>query len=202
LSTPQSSLHSAFAVLDSGRELRTARAEVETKAPERTSALSRSERGHCDVVDIISAIVWSALPDGSNVYVNSRFPAPRPACPPPTSARASAAPRTASKEAGSAPTTTPPPPRRGRFLIRMAWLLEARVLYFAPPWDSSRQCKIPAQLRRTRIRLLALGQILDEWEFKDGKRRLVVRRHMVSFATHTRTLPWHCRPDGFDGANS
>jgi formate hydrogenlyase transcriptional activator len=73
LSTPQSSLHSAFAVLDSGRELRTARAEVETKAPERTSALPRSEREHCDVVDIIPAIVWSALPDGSNVYVNSRF---------------------------------------------------------------------------------------------------------------------------------
>ena len=73
MSTPQSSLHSAFAVLDSGRELRTARAEVETKAPERTSALPRREREHCDVVDIIPAIVWSALPDGSNVYVNSRF---------------------------------------------------------------------------------------------------------------------------------
>ena len=73
MSTPQSSLHSAFAVLDSGRELRTARAEVESKAPERTSALPRSERGHCDVVDIIPAIVWSALPDGLNVYVNSRF---------------------------------------------------------------------------------------------------------------------------------
>ncbi len=73
MSTPQSSLHSAFAVLDSGRELRTARAEVETKAPERTSALPRSEREHCDLVDIIPAIVWSALPDGSNVYVNSRF---------------------------------------------------------------------------------------------------------------------------------
>jgi DNA modification methylase len=42
LSTPQSSLHSAFAVLDSGRELRTARAEVETKAPERTSALPQA----------------------------------------------------------------------------------------------------------------------------------------------------------------
>ena len=73
MSTPQSSLHSAFAVLDSGRELRTARAEVETKVPERTSALPRSEREHCDVVDILPAIVWSALPDGSNVYVNSRF---------------------------------------------------------------------------------------------------------------------------------
>ena len=60
-------------MLDSGRELRTARAEVETKAPERTSALPRSERKHCDVVDIIPAIVWSALPDGLNVYVNSRF---------------------------------------------------------------------------------------------------------------------------------
>ena len=73
MSTPQSSLHSAFAVLDSGRELRTARAELETEAPERTSALPRSEREHCDVVDIIPAIMWSALPDGSNVYVNTRF---------------------------------------------------------------------------------------------------------------------------------
>ena len=74
MSTPQSSLHSAFTVLrDSGRELRPARAEVEIKAPERTSALPRSERELCDVVDIIPAIVWSALPDGSNVYVNSRF---------------------------------------------------------------------------------------------------------------------------------
>ena len=26
-----------------------------------------------DVVDTIPAIVWSALPDGSNSYVNSRF---------------------------------------------------------------------------------------------------------------------------------
>ena len=61
MSTPQSSLHSAFTVLrDSGRELRPARAEVEIKAPERTSALPRSERELCDVVDIIPAIVWSA----------------------------------------------------------------------------------------------------------------------------------------------
>jgi formate hydrogenlyase transcriptional activator len=74
LSTPQSSLHSAFTVLrERGRELRTARAEVEIKAPERTSPLPRSERELRDVVDIIPAIVWSALPDGSNAYVNSRF---------------------------------------------------------------------------------------------------------------------------------
>jgi hypothetical protein len=84
----------------------------------------------------------------------------------------------------------------------MAWLFEARVLYFAPPWDSSRQYKIPAHLRRTRIRLLALRQILDEREFKDGKRRLVVLGHMVSFATHTRTLPWPVDPLDLNGANS
>src|ERR1043166_2213016 len=47
---------------------------------------------------------------------DSPGPAPRPACPPPTSPRASAAPRTASKEAGSAPTTTPPPPRQQQSL--------------------------------------------------------------------------------------
>jgi len=74
LSTPQSSLHSAFTVLrERGRELRTARAKVEIKAPERTSPLPRSERELRDMVDIIPAIVWSALPDGSNAYVNSRF---------------------------------------------------------------------------------------------------------------------------------
>jgi len=73
LSTPQSSLHSAFTVLrERGRELRTA-PEVEIKAPERTSPLPRSERELRDLVDIIPAMVWSALPDGSNAYVNSRF---------------------------------------------------------------------------------------------------------------------------------
>ncbi len=35
--------------------------------------LRRSDRALCDVVDTIPAIVWSALSDGSNAYVNSRF---------------------------------------------------------------------------------------------------------------------------------
>ena len=48
-------------------------AELEIKVPERTSELRRSERELRDVVDIIPAIVWSALPDGSNPYLNSRF---------------------------------------------------------------------------------------------------------------------------------
>ncbi len=38
-----------------------------------TEELRRSERELRDVVDTIPAIVWSALPDGSNTYVNSRF---------------------------------------------------------------------------------------------------------------------------------
>jgi PAS domain S-box-containing protein len=58
---------------DREQELRTARDELETKVAERTSELHRSERELRDVVDTIPAIVWSALPDGSNAYVNSRF---------------------------------------------------------------------------------------------------------------------------------
>jgi PAS domain-containing protein len=74
LSTPQSPLHSGFTVLRAReQELRTARAELEIRAPERISELRRSERELRDVIDIIPAIVWSALPDGSNAYVNSRF---------------------------------------------------------------------------------------------------------------------------------
>jgi PAS domain S-box-containing protein len=46
---------------------------LEITVPERTFELRRSERELRDVVDIIPAIVWSALPDGSNAYVNSRF---------------------------------------------------------------------------------------------------------------------------------
>ncbi len=40
---------------------------------ERASELRRSERELRDVVDTIPAIVWSALPDGSNAYVNRQF---------------------------------------------------------------------------------------------------------------------------------
>ncbi|HEU5237180.1 MAG TPA: sigma-54-dependent Fis family transcriptional regulator [Pyrinomonadaceae bacterium] len=40
---------------------------------ERTSEINRSERELRDLIDTIPAIAWSALPDGSNSYVNSRF---------------------------------------------------------------------------------------------------------------------------------
>src|ERR1700722_14140047 len=55
------------------QELRTARDELEIKVAERTSELRRSERELRDVVDTIPAIVWRALPDGSNAYVNRQF---------------------------------------------------------------------------------------------------------------------------------
>ncbi len=55
------------------QELRNARDELEIKVVERTSELNRSERELRDVIDTIPAIAWSALPDGSNSYVNSRF---------------------------------------------------------------------------------------------------------------------------------
>jgi PAS domain S-box-containing protein len=55
------------------QELRKARDELENKVAERTAELSRSEKELRDVLDSIPAIVWSALPDGSNSYVNSRF---------------------------------------------------------------------------------------------------------------------------------
>src|SRR3984893_1112390 len=55
------------------QELRNARDELEIKVAERTSELQRSERELRDVLDSIPAIVWSALPDGSNTYVNKRF---------------------------------------------------------------------------------------------------------------------------------
>ncbi len=58
---------------DREQELRTARDELAIKVAERTSELRRSERELRDVVDTIPAIVWSALPDGSNAYVNRRF---------------------------------------------------------------------------------------------------------------------------------
>jgi len=53
--------------------LRNARDELEIKVAERTSELRRSERELRDVLDSIPAVVWSALPDGSNTYVNKRF---------------------------------------------------------------------------------------------------------------------------------
>jgi formate hydrogenlyase transcriptional activator len=51
----------------------TQRRAAEIKVAERTSELRRSERELREVVDTIPAIVWSARPDGSNSYVNSRF---------------------------------------------------------------------------------------------------------------------------------
>jgi PAS domain-containing protein len=58
---------------DREHELRTARDELETKVAERTSELRRSERELRDAVDTIPAVVWGAMPDGSNTYVNRRF---------------------------------------------------------------------------------------------------------------------------------
>jgi len=55
------------------RELRKARDELETKVADRTSELRRSEREFRDAINTIPAIVWSALPGGSNTYVNRRF---------------------------------------------------------------------------------------------------------------------------------
>jgi PAS domain S-box-containing protein len=55
------------------QELSRARDELELKVEERTSELRRSEREFRDVINTIPAVVWSALPDGSNTYVNSRF---------------------------------------------------------------------------------------------------------------------------------
>src|SRR6266404_6318411 len=61
------------ALRDQEQELLNARDELEIKVAERTSELNRSERELRDVIDTIPAIAWSALPDGSNSYVNSRF---------------------------------------------------------------------------------------------------------------------------------
>src|SRR5712671_3760869 len=60
-------------VRDKEQELRTARHELEIKVAEQICELHLRERELRDVVDSIPAIVWSALPDGSNAYVNSRF---------------------------------------------------------------------------------------------------------------------------------
>ncbi|HKA20435.1 MAG TPA: sigma 54-interacting transcriptional regulator [Blastocatellia bacterium] len=61
------------ALRDNEQELRKARDELEIKVTERTAELRRNERELRDVLDSIPAIVWSAVPDGSNSYVNSRF---------------------------------------------------------------------------------------------------------------------------------
>jgi formate hydrogenlyase transcriptional activator len=50
-----------------------ARDELEIRVAERTVELRRSERELRDVLNSIPAIVWVALPDGSNIYANSRF---------------------------------------------------------------------------------------------------------------------------------
>src|SRR6266446_194785 len=61
------------ALRDHEQKLRKARDELEIKVAERTSELRRSEKELRDVIDTIPALVWSALPDGSNTYVNKRF---------------------------------------------------------------------------------------------------------------------------------
>jgi len=61
------------ALRDQEQELRKARDELEIKVAERTSELRRSEKELRDAIDTIPALVWSALPDGSNTYVNKRF---------------------------------------------------------------------------------------------------------------------------------
>src|SRR5712671_574360 len=55
------------------QELRKARDELEIKVAERTAELRRSERELRDVLDSIPAIVWSALSDGTNTFVNGRW---------------------------------------------------------------------------------------------------------------------------------
>jgi PAS domain S-box-containing protein len=48
--------------------------EIDVTEQERlTEELRKSEQELRDVIDTIPAIVWSALPDGSNTYVNRRF---------------------------------------------------------------------------------------------------------------------------------
>src|SRR5216683_990104 len=61
------------ALREQEQELRKARDELEVKVAERTSELRRSDKELRDAIDTIPAIVWSALPNGSNTYVNKRF---------------------------------------------------------------------------------------------------------------------------------
>jgi PAS domain S-box-containing protein len=67
LRTAQKALH------DQEQELRKAHDELEIKVAGRTSELRKSERELRDVIDAIPTIAWSALPDGSNTYVNKGF---------------------------------------------------------------------------------------------------------------------------------
>src|SRR5260370_28485386 len=61
------------ALRDHEQELRKTHDELESKVAEQTSELRRSERELREAIDTIPALVWSALPDGSNTYVNKRF---------------------------------------------------------------------------------------------------------------------------------
>jgi PAS domain S-box-containing protein len=61
------------ALRDQEQELRKAHDELEIKVAERTSELRKSETELRDVIDAIPTIAWSALPDGSNTYVNKGF---------------------------------------------------------------------------------------------------------------------------------
>src|SRR5271169_4317120 len=61
------------ALREQEQEIRKARDELEIEVAERTSELRKSEKEFRDVIDTISATVWSALPDGSNIYVNKHF---------------------------------------------------------------------------------------------------------------------------------
>src|SRR4029077_1899883 len=61
------------ALRDQEQELRKAHDELEIKVAERTSELRKSEIELRGVIDAIPTIAWSALPDGSNTYVNKGF---------------------------------------------------------------------------------------------------------------------------------
>ena len=60
-------------LLDQEQDLGKAHDGLQIKPAERTSERRRSERELREVIDTIPAAVWSALPDGSNTYVNQRF---------------------------------------------------------------------------------------------------------------------------------
>jgi formate hydrogenlyase transcriptional activator len=60
--------------LDSAANVEFVGAITDVTEQRRAEAMIRSQEAELrDVVDTIPAIVWSALPDGSNAYVNSRF---------------------------------------------------------------------------------------------------------------------------------
>jgi PAS domain-containing protein len=67
-------LHSVQeAFRDHEQELRKARDELENKVAEQTAELRWSEKELRALLDSIPAIVWSALPNGSNSCANRRF---------------------------------------------------------------------------------------------------------------------------------